>query len=120
MDLSIDHTIEYLVWDDTFSGSLEINRNGNQIAIAIEVIMRGPWTRKLDSFGAGNMDGQIVQFTIPDILLNPDQAATDQVIPLRDDVLVDDNGKRWTFVHSEQSVVDTHWYVAAVPERIAG
>lgn len=119
MATTIDHTLEWRVWDDVFSGKVEVTRNEQTLTTDISVIMRGPWTRKLDQFNVGNMDGQIVQFTIPDILLNPDQGPDDQIL-LRDDVVIDDDGKRWTIVYSEQSVVDTHWYVAAVPERVAG
>jgi hypothetical protein len=112
--MAVDHSTEYICWDDVEAGYVEL-KNGTRPVILqrISVMMRGPWTRKADG-SAFQFDGQVIAFSIPNKLLNPN--GEDRTIT-RDDVIVDADDKRYNVLYSEASVNGSHWYCATCAER---
>lgn len=120
MTVTVDHSNDYKCWVNVEPVSVEITREGNASSHAVSRAARGPWTRKVDLTAFGASDGQIVAWSIPNKLLNPSGNPESAITIIRDDTIVDESGKRWTVIWSDQAVVDSHWYVATVIERCEG
>lgn len=122
MSATVDHSDDYLCWDDIVSGSVDLIRASGTENVNIARMMMGPWTRKIENFGGMNFDGQIVAWSIPDKLLNPTRfsnpGGNEGRTIERDDVITGEDGIRWTVIFSEQSVKGSHWNCAAVKERV--
>lgn len=116
--MQVDHSDDYLAWDNTEILTVTLRRGAGAVTITDVVGLPGMTSAAdLDLNGLG-ADSKSVTWAVPDILVNP--TGTDPRRELKkDDVLTSESGKVYRVVSADYRTHARQWDAVTVPDRTA-
>ncbi|CAB4144885.1 hypothetical protein UFOVP466_79 [uncultured Caudovirales phage] len=112
--MAVDHTTEYLVWDDVEAGSVVLKRNAGNTTVSIGVMLREELTSADGTIEGVGVDAKAIRFVVPNILLNP--TALGRVIK-RNDVIVGADTISYQVLSVDKVFAGAEWTCVTTPER---